>query len=136
MHAVELLVQRHFFSSLMMLCCCVLHVLKHFVHGKCCVEDMFSHLQLLEWRPRTKASFSHLLEFEGRLARKLRFHTFKSWNLTETSHETLVFTHHGCDLKYLNVRICTKHFFRVNGASAAEKIWLACATVSGVAALA
>ena len=41
-------------------------------------------------KPRTKASFSslQLLEFEGSLARKLRFH--ESW----------------CDL---NVRICTKH---------------------------
>ena len=36
----------------------------------------------------------------------------------------------GCDL---NVRICTKHcVFRVNGGSAAEKSWLACATVAGV----
>ena len=39
--------------------------------------------------PRTKASFSHLqlLEFEGNLGRKLRFHIFNSWNLKEASHE-------------------------------------------------
>ena len=41
--------------------------------------------------------------------------------------------HHGCDL---HVWICKKHcVFRVNGASAVEKSWLACATVSGVVVL-
>ena len=46
------------------------------------------------WRtPRTKSSFSslQLLEFEGRLARKLRFHLFTSRNLKEASHESFVF---------------------------------------------
>ena len=45
-------------------------------------------------KPRTKASFSplQLLEFEGSLARKLRFHIFYSWNSKETSHESFVFT--------------------------------------------
>ena len=43
---------------------------------------------------RTKASFSHLdlLDFEGNLARKLRFHNFNSWNLKQVSHESFVFT--------------------------------------------
>ena len=127
--AVELMVQRDFLYSLMMLCYCVLHVLKHFLHWNCCVEDMWSHLQLLK--------------FEGSLARKLRFHIFNSWNLTEASHESFVFVsqilefdrslarkrhfdilnlsklteashessvfiHHGC---HLNVRICTKPLY-------------------------
>ena len=71
------------------------------------------------------------LEFEGTLARKRRFHIFNSWNSKEASHESFVFTNHGCDL---NVTICPKVFFRVNGASVAEKSWLACATDAGVAA--
>ena len=93
---------------------------------------VFTSSILRIWRrPRTTASFSHLqlLEFEGGLARKLRFHLFSSWNLKEASQESFVFTNHGCDL---NVRISTKHcVFRV-----AEKSWLACATLSGVVALA
>ena len=58
--------------------------------------------------PRTKPSFSslQLVEFEGCLARKLRFHIFNSWNLKEALHESFVFMNHGCDL---NVRICAKH---------------------------
>ena len=54
-----------------------------------------------------KASFSdlQLLELEGSIARKLRFHIFNSWNLKEASHKSSVFIHHGC---HLNVRICTK----------------------------
>ena len=117
--SVELMVPGDFLYSLMMLCYYVLHVLRHFLHCHCCVEDMCSHLQLLElegciarklhfhivifcnWKeashesviftsstrgiarkPRTKASFSHLhelqlLEFDGSIARKLRFYT--SW---------------------------------------------------------
>ena len=51
-------------------------------------------------------SFLELLEFEGRLARKVRFHSFNSRNLKEASHESFVFTNHGCDL---TVRIGTKH---------------------------
>ena len=87
---------------------------------KCCVEDMCSHFQLLE--------------FEGRLVRKLRFHIFNFWNLKEASHESFVFTHHGCNL---NVRICTKHcVFSGKRSLGAEKSRLACATVSGVVALA
>ena len=58
--AVELMVPGDIFSSLMMLCYCVLHVLKHFVHWNCCIQEMRSLLELSE--------------FEGRLARKLRFH--------------------------------------------------------------
>ena len=61
------------------------------------------------WRkPPTKASFSslQLLEFEGRLPRKLRFHIFNFWNLKEASHKSFVFMNHRCDL---NVRICAKH---------------------------
>ena len=90
--AVELMVPGDFFSSLMMLCYCVLHVLRHFVHWNCCIEEMRSLLELLE--------------FEGSLARKLRFQLFNSWNLKEASHESFVFMKHRCDL---NVGICTKH---------------------------
>ena len=104
------MVSSDFFSSLMMLCYCVLHVLRHSVHWNCCIEDMRSVLDLLE--------------FEGSIARKLRFHFFNSWNskdashesfvvksstlgnLKDASHESFVFTKHGCDL---NVRICAKH---------------------------
>ena len=121
--AVELMVpgcSRYFFSSLMMLCYCVLHVLRHFVHWNCCIEEM--------------CSFLELLEFEGSLARKRHCHSFDSWNSKEASHESFVFTNHGCDL---NVRIWTKPCgFRVNGGSVAEKSWLACATGAGVVALA
>ena len=80
--AVELKVPGDFFFSLLMLCCCyrVLHVLRHFVRWNCCIEEMRSLLELLE--------------FEGSLA------------LKEASHEGLVFTNHGC---HLNVRICAKH---------------------------
>ena len=92
---------------------------------------------------RTKASFSHrqLVEFEGCLAQKLRFHIFNSWNVKDVSQESFVFMNHGCDL---NVRICQDlHetlcilcFCRVNRGSVAEKSWFARATVLGVAALA
>ena len=75
-----------------MLCFCVLHVLRHFVHWNCCIEEMRSMLQLLE--------------FEGSLARKRRFHFFNSWNSKEASHESFVFTNQGWDM---NVRICAKH---------------------------
>ena len=86
--------------------------------------------------PRTKASFSYLylLDFETSLARKLRFHIFTFWNLTDALHESFVFTNHGCDL---NGRICSTHcVFRVSGASAAEKSRIACETGAGVIALA
>ena len=38
---------------------------------------------------RTKVSLSHLqlVEFEGRLAQKLRFHIFTCWNLKDISHK-------------------------------------------------
>ena len=75
--AVELMVPGDFFFSLMMLCHCVWHVLRHFVHWYCCIEEMRSVLDLLE--------------FEGCLARKLRFHLFNSWNLKDASHEGFVF---------------------------------------------
>ena len=81
-----------FFSSLMLLCFCVLHVLRHSVHWNFCIEEMCSLLELLE--------------FDGRLAQQLRFHLLNSWNLKESSHESFVFTNHGCGL---NVRISTKH---------------------------
>ena len=90
--AVGLMVPGDFFFALMMLCYCVLHVLRHFVHWNCCIEEMRSLLQLLE--------------FEGSLTRKLRFHLFNCWNLKDASHESVVFRNHGCDL---NVRICRKH---------------------------
>ena len=77
--AVEVMVPGDFFSFLMMLCFCVLH-LRHFVHWNCCIEEMHSFLDPLEFEgcPRAKASFSplQLVEFEGCLARKLRFHIF------------------------------------------------------------
>ena len=55
--------------------------------------------------PGTTASLAslQLVEF-----RKLRFHSFNSWNSKEASHESFVFTNHGCDL---NVTICPKMFF-------------------------
>ena len=45
-------------------------------------------------RSRTKALFSHLQlsDFEGGLARKLRFHIFNFQTLKEVSHESFVFT--------------------------------------------
>ena len=61
--AVELMVSVDFFSSLMMLSFCVSHLLRYFLQWNCCVEDMCSHFQVLE--------------FDGSLARKLCFHT--SW---------------------------------------------------------
>ena len=98
----------------------VLHVLRYFEHWHCCIEEMRSRLELVE--------------FEGSLARKRHCHSFDSWNSKEASHESFVFTNHGCDL---NVRIWTKPCgFRVNGGSVAEKSWLACATGAGVVALA
>ena len=72
------------------------------------------------------------VEFEGSLARKRPFHSFNSWTSKEASHESVVFMKQACDL---NVRICTKHIV-FNGASVAEKSWLACTTVAGVVALA
>ena len=53
----------------------------------------FSHVRF--WRTsRTKASFSHLplSDFEGCLARKLRFHMCHFQILRDVSHESLVFT--------------------------------------------
>ena len=43
----------------------------------CCIEDMCLRLQLLD--------------FEGRLAQKLRFRIFNFWNLKETLHDSFVF---------------------------------------------
>ena len=83
-----------------MLCYCVLHVLRHFVQWNCCIEEMRSMLQLLE--------------FEGCLARKLRLQR--------------------CDLNVIGFERNIA-FFRLNGASVAEKSWLPCATVAGVVAL-
>ena len=71
------MVSGDFLSSLMMLCYCVLHVLRYSVHWNCCTEEMRSLLDLLE--------------FEGSLARKLRFHVFHFRNLKEASHESFVF---------------------------------------------
>ena len=75
--AVQLMVPGDFFFSLMMLCYCVLHVFRHFLHWNCCVEDMCSHLQLLE--------------FDGSITVKLRFHIFNCSNLKDASHESCVF---------------------------------------------
>ena len=77
---------------------------------------------------------SSTLEFEGGLARKLRFHTVKSWNLKDASHDSFVCTNLGCDLNVIGFARNIV-FFRVNGASVAETSWLACATVAGVVAL-
>ena len=75
---MELMVPGDFFFSLMMLTIvfCVLHVLRHFVHWNCCVEGMSLHLALLE--------------SERSVERKLHFHTFNSWKLTEASHESFL----------------------------------------------
>ena len=93
--AVELMVSGCFFSSLMMPFYCVSNVLRHFVHWNCCIEEMRSLLDLLE--------------FEGCLARKLvfvhstvgiwrrprtkafRFQIFNCWNLKDASHESFAF---------------------------------------------
>ena len=55
--AVELLVPGDFFSSLMMLCYCVLHVLRHFVHWNCCIEEMRSLLELMEFEGFVRICF-------------------------------------------------------------------------------
>ena len=120
--AVELMVQGHFFSSLMMLCYCVLHMLKHFLHWNCCVQRMCSRVVVrrhsIVFRNSALADRSGmaasrfivaapacviLLRF---VAKSRKCHIFKFQKLKEASHESFVFTHHGCDL---NVRICTKH---------------------------
>ena len=46
------------------------------------------------WKPRTKASFSHLplSDFEESLARKLRFHILHFHFFRQVSHESFVFT--------------------------------------------
>ena len=107
---VELMVPGDFFSSLMMLCFCVLNVLRCFVQRNCCIEEMRSFLELLECEGSLARQHRfHLFNpwnFEGSLARQLRFHFFSSWSLREASHDSFVFTNHGCDE---NVRICTKH---------------------------
>ena len=70
--------------------------------------DLTSSSVGIGMKPRTKAAFSHfqLLEFDGSIARKLCFHTFNFWKLKEASHESFVFSNHGCDL---SSRICAKH---------------------------
>ena len=61
-------------------------------------------------RSRTKASFSHLQlsDFQGGLARKLRFHIFNCRNLKEVSHESFVFT---SSTFTFSERSCTKASF-------------------------
>ena len=61
-------------------CCAIakLHVLRHFVQWNCCIEEMRSLLGLLQ--------------FEGRLARQLRFHLLNSWNLKEKHRTTASFS--------------------------------------------
>ena len=44
LRAVELMVPGDFFSTLMTLCHCILHVLRHFVQWKCCIQGMCSRL--------------------------------------------------------------------------------------------
>ena len=61
--AVELMVPGDFFSSMMILWHCVLHVLRHFVHWNCCIEELRSLFELgISRRPRTKASFSRIMD--------------------------------------------------------------------------
>ena len=119
--AVELMVQRDFLSSLMMLCYCVLHVFRHFLHWNCCVQRMCctavcchsivfcnsvsadrSGVAALRFIVAAPACVI-LLRFA---AKSRNCHIFKFWKLTEASHESCVFIHHGC---HLNVRICTNH---------------------------
>ena len=119
--AVELMVQRDFLFSLMTLCYCVLHMSKHFLHWNCCVQRMCSRVAR-----RHSIVFCNSVSADGSglaasrfivaaaaciilvrfAAESRKFHIFKFWKLKEASHESFVFTHHGCDL---NVRICTKH---------------------------
>ena len=72
---VELMVPGDFLYFLMMLCYCVLHVLTHFVHWKGCVEEMWSHLQLLEFASRfllAAAACVILLRFAAGSCKSLR----------------------------------------------------------------
>ena len=78
------MVSGDFFSSLMLMCYCVSHVLRYSVHWNCCTEEMRSFLDLLEVEGSLARKLRfHLfnLEFEGSLARKLCFQILNSWNL-------------------------------------------------------
>ena len=100
----------------MMLCYCVLHVFRHFLHWNCCVEGMWSHLQLFK--------------FQSSLARKLRFHIFnlRIWRKHRTKASFLYIM----DVIWMLVFARNIVFFRVNRASGAVKSRLACATGADV----
>ena len=136
--AVELMVQGVFFFSLMTLCYCVLHMLKHFLHWNCCVQRMCSRVvrrhsivlcNSVSADRSGMAASSFIVAAAACIilvpfaAESRKFHIFTFWELKEASHESCVFTHHGCDL---NVRICTNIvFFPVNGASGAvNRSWM------------
>ena len=136
------MVQRDFLFSLMTLCYCVLHMLKHFLHWNCCVQRMCSRVvrrHSIVFCNSVSADRSGMAALRFIVAAAacvilLRFaaksrtcHIFKVWKLKEASHESFVFTHHGCTL---NVGICTKHCVFSGKRSFG---WLACATVAGVA---
>ena len=78
----------------------------------------FSHLQPSDdWRiSRPKASFSHLTlsDFEGCLARKLRFHNFNFHFLRDVSHEMRF-----CEIANARHAI----FWRTNGVSVSDDVW-------------
>ena len=117
-HCVHLAPAEH---SLMMLCYCVLHVFRHFLHWNCCVQRMCCaavccHLIVFCNSVSADRSGMAALRFIVAasaceillrvVAKSRKCHIFKFWKLKEASHESFVFTHHGCDL---NLRICTKH---------------------------
>ena len=134
--------------SLLCWCCamvlwCTLHVLRHFVQWNwyiqamcptvvCCNSSALCHSVCAD---RSGMAAPRLLEGYLFSRTVLQFWLCFASRCWWIALELLLVTvHHGCDL---NVRICTKHWvFRVNGSSVAEKSWLTCATVAGVAALA
>ena len=91
------------------------------MHWNCCVEDMCSHLQLLEferslprklrvqilncWNAKEASHESLAFAFltfgiSMEFAQKLRFHTFNSWNLKETSRKCFVLASLTCGRKF------------------------------------
>ena len=126
--AVELRAPGDFFSSLLTLCYCVLHQSDVFCSSAlqvyCAVQFSLCRSQ---WNGCAKAS-GRVLVLQYCLAILLLCFAGHCWRMI-----ALELLHHRCGL---NVRICTKHcIFSVNGGSVAEKSWLACTTVLGVAAL-
>ena len=138
--AVELRVGGDFFSSLLTLC----------YYGTFACVDCVATLGDLELVHQSDVFYSRVLQFycaeqcadrNGMAAPRLLewylfFSTVLRFWLCFASHSWQIaveLLHHGCDL---NVRICTKHYvFAGKRRFRCGKSWLACTTVSGVAAL-